>query len=36
MAYDINTALERLEKNLSDVESAKLQVDETIATSESL
>ena len=36
MTYDINAALERLEKNLSDVESAKLQVEETIATSESL
>ena len=36
MAYDINAALERLEKNLSEVESAKMQVDETIATSESL
>ena len=36
MAYDINTALERLEKNLSEVESAKKQVEETIATSESL
>lgn len=36
MAYDINAALERLEKNLSEVESAKKQVEETIATSESL
>lgn len=36
MAYDINAALERLETNLAEVESAKKQVDETIATSESL
>lgn len=36
MAYDINAALERLEKNLLEVESAKRQVDETIATGESL
>ena len=36
MAYDINAALERLEKNLSEVESAKKQVEETIATRESL
>ena len=36
MAYDINAALERLENNLAEVESAKKQVDETIATSENL
>lgn len=36
MAYDINAALERLETNLAEVESAKKQVDETIATSKSL
>lgn len=36
MAYDINAALERLENNLAEVESAKKQVEETIATSESL
>lgn len=36
MAYDINAALERLETNLTEVESAKKQVEETIATSESL
>lgn len=36
MAYDINAALERLEKNLSEVDSAKNQVEETIATSERL
>lgn len=36
MAYDINAALERLENNLAKVESAKKQVEETIATSESL
>lgn len=36
MAYDINAALERLENNLVEVESAKKQVEETIATSESL
>lgn len=36
MAYDINAALERLERNLSEVQTAKKQVDETIATSESL
>lgn len=36
MAYDINAALERLETNLAEVESAKKQVEETIATSESL
>ena len=36
MAYDINAALERLENNLAEVESAKNQVEETIATSESL
>lgn len=36
MAYDINAALERLEKNLSKVESAKKQVEETITTSKSL
>ena len=36
MAYDINAALERLENNLAGVESAKKQVEETIATSESL
>lgn len=36
MAYDINAALERLENNLTEVESAKKQVEETIATSESL
>ena len=31
MAYDINAALERLEKNLSEVESAKKQVDPSFA-----
>lgn len=36
MAYDINAALERLENNLVEVDSAKKQVEETIATSESL
>lgn len=36
MAYDINAALERLENNLAEVESAKKQVEKTIATSESL
>lgn len=36
MAYDINAVLERLENDLSEVESAKKQVEETIATSESL
>ena len=36
MAYDINAALESLERNLSEVSSAKMQVEETIATSESL
>lgn len=36
MPYDINAALERLEKNLSEVESAKSQVKETVATSENL
>ncbi len=36
MAYDINAALERLENNLVEVESAKKQVEKTIATSESL
>ena len=36
MAYDINAALERLETNLAEVESAKKQVEETIATRESL
>ena len=36
MAYDINAALERLETDLAEVESAKKQVEETIATSESL
>lgn len=36
MAYDINAALERLETNLAEVESAKKQVEKTIATSESL
>ena len=36
MAYDINAALERLEKNLSEVESVQKQVEETTATSESL
>lgn len=36
MAYDINAALERLENNLVEVESAKKQVEETITTSESL
>lgn len=36
MAYDINAALERLENNLAEVDSAKKQVEETIATSESL
>lgn len=36
MTYDINTALERLERNLSEVASARKQVEETVATSESL
>lgn len=36
MAYDINTALERLETTLKDVESAKSQVEKTISASESL
>ncbi len=36
MAYDINAALERLERNLSEVSSAKTQVDETIATSKKM
>lgn len=36
MEYDINAALERLEKNLSEVESAKKQVDKTVASSEKL
>lgn len=36
MTYDINMALERLENNLAKVESARKQVEETIATSESL
>ena len=36
MAYDINSALERLERNLQDIESARKQVEETVATSQSL
>lgn len=36
MAYDINAALERLEKNLSEVESARKQVEAIVATSEKL
>lgn len=36
MAYDINAALENLERNLSEVSSAKTQVDETIATSKKM
>lgn len=36
MTYDINTALERLERNLSEVASARKQVEEIVATSESL
>lgn len=36
MTYDINAALERLENNLREVESAKRQVEETIASSQKL
>jgi chromosome segregation ATPase len=36
MAYDINLALERLEKNLSSVNTAREQVDKTISTSQDL
>ena len=36
MAYDINSALERLEKNLKDVDSARLQVEKTITSSNNL
>lgn len=36
MAYDINSALERLENNLKDVDSARLQVEKTIASSNNL
>lgn len=36
MAYDINKALERLEKNLCDVDSARKQVEKTVACSTDL
>ena len=36
MAYDINLALERLEKNLQDINSAKEQVEDTINASSQL
>lgn len=36
MAYDINSALERLEKNLKDIDSARKQVEQTIESSNSL
>ena len=36
MAYDINLALERLEKNLQDINSAKKQVEDTINASSQL
>lgn len=36
MAYNINEALERLEKNLNDVSSARQQVEETVASSNAL
>lgn len=36
MAYDINTALERLENNLKDIDSARLQVEKTITSSNNL
>lgn len=36
MAYDINAALERLERNLSEVESARKQVEAIVTTSEQL
>lgn len=36
MAYDINSALERLEKNLKDIDSARQQVDKTITSSNNL
>ena len=36
MAYDINVALERLEKNLQDISSAKQQVEDTVNASSQL
>ena len=36
MAYDINSALERLEKNLKDIDSARQQVEKTITSSNNL
>ena len=36
MAYDINSALERLENNLKDIDSARLQVEKTITSSNNL
>ena len=36
MAYDISLALERLEKNLQDINSAKKQVEDTINASSQL
>ena len=36
MAYDINLALERLEKNLQDINSAKEQIEDTINASSQL
>ena len=36
MAYDINSALERLEKNLKDIDSTRQQEEKTITSSNNL